>query len=1651
MPTVSAAATTNEACGNAATLINISGTPAPSGGTGVWTASNPAIVFGNANAPNTTMSNIPFGTHTITWTVSNGACGSALANFSFTLFEAPGIVTASTPQPLVCGNSTDLIGIAGSAPPAGGNGLWTASNPAITFANQTAPNTTMSNIPFGTHTITWTVSNGVCPPEAANFNFTLQANPVVDAGTDQTVCGTTALLEATPLNTAFGETGVWTVVAGTGTFNNANDPQTGVSGLSPGTLSRFRWTLTRPGCPPVSDIVDISSLVAPTSLAGSPQIICATTTTLNATPPTVGTGIWSLTAGSGTIVNPNSPTTTITNLGTGDNIFTWTVSNGICPAASSTVIISRFANPTPANAGPDQTICATSVVLGGNTPAIGTGTWNLVAGSGTIEQPNNPNTTVSNLGAGVNTFRWTIRNGICPESIDEVIITRQALPTVANAGPDQTLCTATANLAGNAATSGTGQWTLTAGAGFIINPNSPNTSVSGLGIGENIFTWTISNGICPPTTDQVRIVREIPPTFANAGPTQNVCAESTTLNANIPAVGLGTWTLVSGTGNFSNPNDPKAIVSNLSPGTNVFRWTIANSCGASSSNVTIVRSLDPSIAEAGPDQLLCNENTILQGNFPTIGVGTWTVVSGAATIANPNDPNTLVSNLGFGVNVLRWTISSGSCPVSTETVTITRDEPPTLASAGAADEVCGPSYQLNANTPLVGSGLWSVTAGTATLGNPNDPQTIANNLSVGANTFVWTISNGTCPPSTASVTITRPALPTVSNAGTDQTLCDAVTTLAANTPTIGTGLWTVLEGGATVLQTNNPNSPVTGLTPGANRFAWTISNGVCPVSVSSVVITRIAEPTVSFAGNNQTICSDEATLSGNTPTIGTGQWVLVAGAGIITSPGTPVTTVSALGLGDNIFEWRISNGICPTSVSSLTIRRDALPTVANAGPDQNVCLTSATLSGNLPVVGTGTWSLLSGLGTVTNPASPTSTVTGLGPGANVFAWTISNGTCPASTDVVLVFRETPPTPANAGSNQNICASTANLSANAPLIGTGQWTLVAGGGNITNPNSPSTEVTGLSAGVNIFRWTISNSCGASSSNVSITRSLEPTVANAGPDQTVCADNTVLAGSVPIIGIGEWLIVSGSGTIVNPTQFNSQITNLAVGENVFRWTIQNGSCPVSQDEVRITRTAEPSQAFAGLDQEICPGGTATLSATNPAVGTGLWTLVSGPSTLAINTPNAPITGVSGFVPGVYVLRWTLSSGSCPTTADEVSIRVLDQPRTDVNLVVSDLEYCQQEVPQFISLSVSNTEVGVTYQLRDASGSVLASQNGTGGTINYTFLPAPAATITYSVFAFSTTSEGIVCTPLELQDRATIKVINCNLPELQEFNLLTDNCEEVRLNVLANLDETQFRVTPVTNAVTANGSIFNISPNGVVSYIPFRDFTGTEEFSYEICNTNLPPDCGTGSIIFTVEPCLNQNPIAQDDTYNTDNCNTSEVIANVLVNDEDPENGLLLVTPINPTLTPGGGIFSLGANGNFSYTPSESFVGVDSVRYEVCDNGQGSVSGQIRKCAEAVIYFQVLGCETVFIPEGFSPNGDGINDRLVILGNERFRIQLKVFNRYGNLVYESEDYQDDWDGKANRGNLIGDRLPDGTYFYVVDLRNGQSPLRRYLTIRR
>jgi gliding motility-associated-like protein len=328
------------------------------------------------------------------------------------------------------------------------------------------------------------------------------------------------------------------------------------------------------------------------------------------------------------------------------------------------------------------------------------------------------------------------------------------------------------------------------------------------------------------------------------------------------------------------------------------------------------------------------------------------------------------------------------------------------------------------------------------------------------------------PPACTSDTlvITVNAAPFAANAGPDFDICDSSYTMQANIPNLGTGQWASVSGFGIPVNPTDPGTIINGLALGQNIFVWTITyNSI--VTHDTVVITVIQPPSPAFAGFDQEVCGNTTLLQATAPIIGSGNWTILSGSGIIVLPGNPGSPVNSLGLGENRLIWQVTNSVCPSNADTVLIRTYTNPSVANAGSDIQVCADATSFNAVDPAVGQGWWQVLSGYGTIDSTTKANPSVSDLVPGESVFLWRVINGPCAASFDTLRVMRFEPPDAAFAGSDTSICATELQLTARIPSIGTGAWT----GPGVFSPDivSPLAKVSSLPVGLNTLTWVVSN--------------------------------------------------------------------------------------------------------------------------------------------------------------------------------------------------------------------------------------------------------------------------------------------------------------------------------------------------------------------------------------------------------------------------------------------------------------------------------------------------------------------------------------------------------------------------------------------------
>ncbi|MCC6768202.1 MAG: gliding motility-associated C-terminal domain-containing protein, partial [Bacteroidia bacterium] len=1436
-------------------------------------------------------------------------------------------------------------------------------------------------------------------------------------------------------------------------------------------------------CASAFDEVSINVDAAPSAaIAGADQTVCATTATLAANTPGTGTGAWSVVSGTAVFSNASQPNSGVSGLAVGANVLRWTISNGVCVSSFDDIIITREQSPV-ADAGIDQRVCiGTNIVLQAN--SANGGVWTLVSGSGVIQTPGQANSSVQGLSAGVSVFKWTVPGNTCPASSDQVNITVDALPSLANAGPDQNICNTGSTVSGNTPVSGNGTWSIISGNGLVSSPNSPVTGVNSLSPGQNILQWSIVNGVCPASTDQVNIQVLQAPSGANAGTDQEVCGNTAQLDAAQPDAGTGTWSLISGGGTFANPAQRNTQVSGLSNGLNIFRWTVTNgNCPVRADEVQIHSYTAPTPASAGADASICNLPLVLQGNTPISGSGLWTIVSGGGSLSNPGQPNAGVSNMNAGQLVLRWTISNGACPPSFDEVVYSVYNQP-FASAGQNTLICSSTINMSGNAVAGANGNWSFVSGSGNIQSPGNPQTFVSNLAQGANTLVWTLNNSVCPVSRDTVVITRYLEPDNPIAGADIHTCASNAQLNANTPVSGTGFWVVLQGGGIIDAPSSASTMVTNLSSGKNVLIWTISNGTCNPRSDTLEIKVDTNPTSANAGTDQDICGNSTALSAVNPLVGNGTWVLVSGTGNIQLPDQAVTALTNLGVGKNTFRWTVVNGSCVTS-DEVQITRYLPPSPADAGPDQSICSSTSQLNAAAINVGNGNWSLISGGGTLTNAGSRTSAVTGLAYGANVFRWTVSSGACPANNDEVTIFRQTEPGPALVAADTAICAATIQISASTPQAGTGIWSLVSGSGEINNPLLVNISLSALAAGENVFRWTVVNGdCPAVSDEITILRHLPPSTANAGADFSSCLTDITLNAVIPATGTGTWSRLSGLGNILQATNAKSAVNNLIPGISVFEWTVSNGTCPVSRDQVQVEVFPGPGQPDAGLDVTIC-GDSTIVSGNFPDNASSLWSVLSGSG--IIPHPAVAQTSVKQLTGGENVLVYTFSNGPCQAY-DTLKIYAFMPP--GLAFAGNDTSICADEfialaeAPQAGSGQWSVLE-GNALLAADSLASTLIQLPEEGEYVFYWEITngvCPANGDTLVIIrdiqpdtAGIISNSAIICT-----DSLWLQAKNYTLSQ-GTWSILSGD------GIFSSTDSAHTALTGIGEGLNQIEWVLTKGACRSADTIEIERFLNPAPLSLggdlKICGLNASldaevPDFGQGQWIYdetrsglddpssaftTIEayqegvlryiwehsngPCIARDSVEitfyiQPDAHAGDDIticsgDTAYLQGNI------PDAGVSTWSLIT-----GEGLILQPYFQNSEFIPKEegNYYLRWTVVNEMCRDSD-LVVVSVRSPNDP---FCMNKAGKLFVPDGFSPNADGVFDYLVIQKPFGSRVSLQVFDRLGNMVYESRDYQNDWDGRPRKGLVLyGDQLPESTYFYILRIDDKDEEYKGYFTL--
>ncbi|MCT8340295.1 gliding motility-associated C-terminal domain-containing protein [Flavobacteriaceae bacterium TK19130] len=848
------------------------------------------------------------------------------------------------------------------------------------------------------------------------------------------------------------------------------------------------------------------------------------------------------------------------------------------------------------------------------------------------------------------------------------------------------------------------------------------------------------------------------------------------------------------------------------------------------------------------------------------------------------------------------------------------------------------------------------------------------------------------------ITVMAPPAPTTEN--DSQIFCEvndpSVEDLQTNETNV---LWYPTE---VVITPLDPSDP---LVDGETYYATQIIDGCESSARLAVSVTINDTPTPTTTETDQTFCAvDEPTvaeLQADGPNI---TWYDMA------EDGTAYDSTDVLVSGQTYYAASTNATGCESSIRlEVMVTINDTPTPTTTDTDQTLCAVDDPTVADLQADGPNiTWYDMAEGGT---PYDPTDALVN---GQTYYAAATNTTGCKSSTrlEVTVTINDTP-TPTTTDTDQTFCAvddpTVADLQADGPNI---VWYDMAEDGTAYDP----TDV--LEDGQTYYA-AATNTTGCESNTrleVTVTINDTPTPTTTETDQVFCAVDEPTVADLQADGPNiVWYNMAEGGTAYDPSD------TLIGGQTYYASATGATGCESSERlAVNVTIDDTPTPTTTNMNQTFCAVDEPTvadLQADGPNI---VWYDMDEGGT-AYDPTDTLIDGQ------IYYASANGSSGceSSERLAVTVTINDTPAPTTDNETQV----FCTTENPTIADLQADGNTL-IWYDMPEGGTPYAATDPLVDG-------------VTY--YASATDASGC-----ESSERLAITVeINEGSSPTITSNASGETCLETTITYTTEEGNANYLWSVTGGLVTDGGGATDSFIT--VQWISLEDTSVS--VSYEPMN-----DCNTGeevTFIETVVVCADitisktvneESPVIGDEVqYTISVTNEGSNDFQMLEISENIPSGLELIN-FNTTLgtyNPNTGVWMIDllpssqtatltiaaeVLGSGDYTNIASIVSSDPV-----DENSGNNSSEVTLTPQ---------CLTVY--NEFSPNSDGINDQFTITCIENYpNNELKVFNRYGSLVYRKQGYENDWEGISNvDSGQDSDGLPTGTYYYVLELDRNAEP---------
>ena len=1110
---------------------------------------------------------------------------------------------------------------------------------------------------------------------------------------------------------------------------------------------------------------------------------------------------------------------------------------------------------------------------------------------------------------------------------------------------------------------------------------------------------------------------------------------NTTLTAGCTKTGINLGTPV------TSDNCTIASVTNDAPtafpvGTTTVTWIVTDASGntaTATQTVTVTDAINPTIT--APSNITVNANSSCVAFNVALGTP---VTADNCTVASVTNNAPAVFTLG--TTTVTWTVTdaSGNTANVNQTVTVVDNINPSIIAPAAITK-----------NLLSGCTYSSLTLGTPFTLDNCSIATITNNapttFPIGTTTVVWTVTDGSGNIATANQLITI-----VDNINPTITAPAAVTmNVVSGCSATGVVLGTPITADNCSVASVTNNAPAT-FPIGTTTVTWTVTDASGKTATANQLVTIVdnINPTISAP----------AAVSVNL-TNGCAASNVVLGTPI-TADNCSVASITnnapaIFQLGTTTVTWTVTDasGNSATSNQTVTVIDNINPTiVAPAAISMNV--TSGCNVTGL-ALGSPFTSDNCSVATVANNAPTTFPI-----GTTTVVWTVTDGsghTATANQLVTIVDNINPTITAPAAVTMNVVSG---CSATGVVLGTPITADNCSVASVTN-NAPATFPIGTTTVV----WTVTDASGKTATAtqlVTIVDNINPTI-TAPAAVSVTLTNGCTASNV-VLGTP---ITADNCSVASVT--NNAPAIFQLGTTTVTWTVTDASglTATSNQTVTVIDNINPSiVAPAAISMNITSG----CSVTGLALGTPY---TADNCSVASVTNNAPTT----FPIGTTTVIWTVTDGSGHTATATQLVTIVDNINPTITAPAAINSYIASgcsatgivlgtpvtadncSVASVTNNAPTSFPIGTTtviWTVTDASGNTHTANQLV--TVNDTLDPvitSPAAVTAYSNFGCQ--SVGVNLGTLTATDNCAIESITNNAPLFFPLG---------NTNVVWTVIDASGNSSTVTQLVTV---VDTLKPTIIApSNLEVASNTGCGASEISIGNPIVDDNCGVATINNDAPVVFVSgiNIVTWTVTDNAGNVSTATQIVTVIdnVNPTAVLNNITVSLPVGSDAVITSDMIDNGSFdncGNVTITLSQTNfncdnIGNNTILVTVTDESGNFVSQSVVVTVNpSGIDLDLDGIDdacdqlidqTVNVPNGFTPDGDGINDKFVVVGLDSYTSKaLTIYNRYGIMVYETNNYQNDWDGSSN-----GSELPDGTYFYILEL-NGSETKSGYVYINR